>query len=131
MKIFIGQRVRGADPGKLKEESIDVAEKLKTLGHEVDCTFLEDTDFSKMNSGEKLKHAFDILDNCDTFLAIVRDEEKSEGLLIEIGYALAKKMRIIVFVNENVGRTTLREIANDVVEFKDKEDMLNKIKELE
>jgi len=130
MKIFIGQKVRGEDITLLKEKSLKIENQLKDLGHEVHCTVTEDTGFSNMDSGEKIKHAFEIMDNCDTFLAIVRSNDKSEGLLIEAGYAFSKGMKIIVLIGEDVGRTTLRELADKVIVYKNEEDMLNKIKEL-
>ncbi|MFQ5531843.1 MAG: hypothetical protein ACE5ES_04470, partial [Candidatus Nanoarchaeia archaeon] len=89
MKIFMGQKVTGEDIDRLKEENNTIVEELKKLGHEPYCTFLE-AEFEKNADGNKLNHAFDVICNCDTFLAIVRNDGKSEGLLIEIGYALAK-----------------------------------------
>ena len=129
MKFFIGQAVRGEDKVKLKQESLEVV-KILNEKHKAYCTFLESDNFGKLASGDKLKNAFEVINNCDTFLAIVRNDNKSEGLLIEIGYALCKGLKVIVLLNKNVGRTSLREVADQIIEFENFEDLCSKIKNL-
>ena len=77
-----------------------------------------------------LKSAFKSIDKCDAYLAIIKNENKSEGLLIEIGYCLANKKKIILLINKSVKNTYLRNIANKVIEFNDRNDMISKLKAL-
>ena len=127
MKIFIGQAVRGEDKVRLKEDSLKIVEELRKLGHESYCTFLESNEFGNLLSKDKLKHAFGVMDKCDSFLAIVRSDKKSEGLLIEVGYALCRGLKIISLINKEVGRTTLREVSEQVIEFENFEDLNKKL----
>ena len=111
MKIFVGQAVTGEDIEQLKEEMKSIYSALEQAGHEHYCTFMEGEEFKKMINGDKLRHAFNIIDKHDTFLAIVRSEKRSEGMLMEIGYSLANNKKIILAVNKEVKDTYLREIA--------------------
>lgn len=132
MKIFIGQAVTGEDINKLMEESKKIIKILEEAGNECYCTFLEGDEWEKnLLPGDKLKHAFKIIDKHDTFLAIVRSEKRSEGMLMEIGYAISRNKKLIIAVNRNVrDKTYLDELADQVIEFEDFEDLKNKLKEI-
>jgi len=130
MKIFIGQRVTGENITNLKNESMKLVEVLKSNGHKPYCTFLESNGFDNKSNKEKMDIAFKKIKDSDLFFAIVRNENRSEGLLMEIGYSIAKKKIIYLAINEDVQNTYLREIAKKVIEYKNFEDLLNKIKEL-
>ena len=59
----------------------------------------------------------------------IKSHEKSEGMLIETGYAFAKKKKIFLVIKEGIKTTFIHQIANKVIEFKDIEDLLIKLKE--
>lgn len=77
-----------------------------------------------------MEHAFKEIENSDALLIIIRNENKSEGMLMEVGYALSKKKRILLLIEENVKDTYLRELADDVVEFNDVDGLCDKLKKL-
>ena len=129
MKIFIGQAVTGEDKDKLKDECKILVNILGKLGHEVYCTILDD-ELQKNDYEFILNHAFKIINEGECVLAIVRSEKKSEGLLMELGYCLAKNKKIILAINKQVKDTFLREIADEIIEFKNIEDLLNKLKKI-
>lgn len=129
-KIFIGQAVTGCDFEKIKKESLEIINLLKEKGYHPYCTLCEADSFQSKTKKEKFKHAFNLIDKNDVFLAIVRNENKSEGMLIEIGYSLAKNKRIILMINKNVKNTYLPEMFDETIQFKDSEDLIDKIKEL-
>ena len=126
MKIFIGQRVTGEDIENLKEETEQIANALEKKGHEPYSTMEEDESQFE-NAGDWVKHAFKQLDEHDAFLAVVRSEDKSEGLLMEVGYALSKGLKFILAIQEDVKNTYLRDMADRVIEFKDVDDLINKV----
>jgi len=127
MKIFIGQRVTGEDINSLVKESEKVLAALKEAGHEAEHFIDEE---SKLGAKIQLNHAFEEIDKRDVFLAIIRSNEKSEGMLIEVGYALAKGKKLIVAVKEGVDKTYVPELADHVIKFSDVYDLCNKLKEL-
>ena len=129
-KIFIGQRVADEYGEKLKNESLEIVKLLKKRGHEAYCTLLEEGQFQTTVKGW-LEHAFGEIDKSDIFLAIIRSEKKSEGLLIEIGYCLAKNKKIVLAINEKIkDKTYLNELVDKAIEFKDFDDLIIKLSEL-
>ena len=129
MKIFIGQAVNGQDLEKLYEELEKIYISLEE--HEYYCTLQEEEEeFQKKTKKEILDHAFKEIDKADAFLAIVRSEHRSEGLLIEIGYVLSKGKKFILAVQKDVKNTYLRDLADQVIEFNTIEDLKDKLKNL-
>ena len=117
MKIFIGQTVGGEDREKLKKEYELVEEVLRNKGHEPVCIIDYPPKIALKDRRERLKYAFTKIDECESYLAIIRREEKSEGLLMELGHILGSDKKIILAINSKVDNTYLREIADKVIEF--------------
>ncbi len=131
MKIFITQKVSGLDREKLKQETKKIAETLKEIGHELIYIIDYPKEFVDLPVGERLvKYAFKQMDECDVILAIIRSEDKSEGMLMEIGHIMNTDKKIILAIKPEVQNTYLRVMAEEVVEFNDFEDLLNKLKEV-
>ncbi len=128
MKIFIGQAVTGEDINKLKEEMDKIVPILKDAGHEAYCTFMKE-DIESISDEDKLKHAFEKIDESDCFLAIVRSDKRSEGMLMEVGYTLSKNKKLILAVNKNV-KTFLGKVSDKVIEFENINDLYGKLKDL-
>lgn len=130
MKFFIGQAVTGEDLDKLRAELEGVYKVLEDKGHSSYDVLREDrSEFEKYNKGERMGHAFKEIDKCDVFLAIVRSGRRSEGMLMEIGYCLAKEKRIVLAIKKDVEDTYLREMTNEVIEFEDSGDFVLKLRE--
>jgi len=118
MKIFIGQAVTGEDLNQLYKEMDQIYLSLDKAEHLHYCTLKEnEEEFSKKTKMQMMEHAFREIDKSDAFLAIVRSEKRSEGLLIEIGYVIAKKKRFILAIKKDVKNTYLRDLADEVIEF--------------
>lgn len=131
MKIFIGQAVTGEDIENLKDECSKVQDALSKAGHESYCTILEGNEFENEDAKMKLEHAFEEIDKSDAFLAIIRGEKRSEGMLMEIGYTLSKKKKLIVAIKKEVrDKTYVDELADQVIEFEDINDLCEKLGDL-
>ena len=126
-KIFIGQAVTGHDINTLKAEMEKIYSILKQRGYSVYSTLEEEGKDIFKKAGDWVIHAFKCIDDNDVFLAIVRTEYKSEGLLIEIGYALSKKKKIILAINKNIKNTYIRDFTDHVIEFDDFKDLINRL----
>lgn len=132
MKIFIGQAVTGMNFENLKEESMNIINVLKEKGHEAYCTMCEDDSFQEDTKQNIFDHAFKLIENSDLFLAILRNEHRSEGLLIEIGYCMAKGKKIVLAINKNVkDKTYLPDVVEKTIEFEDVDDLYDKLKGVE
>jgi nucleoside 2-deoxyribosyltransferase len=132
MKIFITYKFAGENPKELEMTLVKIADALKKEGHIVYSAFLDEELFAKNRFTLKqiLNHALKEIDSCDCIFIFARSNEKTEGMLLEIGYALAKKKKIILAAKEGVSFQFTEEIADIVIEFKDIDDLLNKLKKL-
>ena len=126
-KIFIGQAVTGHDINSLQKEMEKIYSVLKQKGYSVYSTLEEEGKNIFKKAGDWVIHAFKQIDNHDIFLVIVRTEHRSEGLLMEIGYAISKEKKIVLAINESVKNTYLRDFTKNIIEWKDFEDLLNKL----
>lgn len=90
MKIFVGQAVTGEDLELLNTEYTSIKSALERAGHTCYCTLLADRTAPK-EPGEWIHYALEQIDAADAYCAIVRSHKKSEGMLIEVGYVLARK----------------------------------------
>lgn len=130
MKLFIGQAVSGEDIEKLYEEMEEVYKALDKVGHNYYCTLKEDeNEFQKKTKKQIMEHAFKEIDSSDAFLAIIRSDKKSTGLLIEVDYVLGKGKKLIVAVKKGV-KDYVPDLADEVIEWEDFEDLINKLGEL-
>lgn len=129
-KIFIGQAVTGQDIEGLKKEMEKVYSVLKQKGHDVYSTLEEEGKGIFKKLGDWVIHAFKQIDKNDVFLVIIKTEHRSEGLLMEIGYALSKGKKIILAINENVKNTYLRDFTDNIIEWRDFDDLMTKLSKL-
>ena len=129
MKIFIGQRVADEYGERLIKESRELVNILEGLGHKAYCTLCENESL-ELTPKEWLEHAFKEIDKSDIFLAIIRSENKSEGMLMEVGYVLAKKKKFIVAIKIGVKDTYVPDFASQVLKFKDHEDLKLKLEKI-
>ena len=127
-KLFIGQAVTGQDIKILQFEMEKITGILSTKDLKIYSTLELEGKNNFKTAGDWVKHAFDVIDNSDIFLAIVRTEHRSEGLLMEIGWCLSKKKKFILAIKEDVKNTYLKDMADEIIEFKDFNDLLIKLK---
>jgi len=131
MKIFIGQAVSGENIENLKKECSMIQSALEGFGNETYCTINPKDNVNERTAKEWMAHAFEEIDKHDAFLAIIRSEKKSEGMLIEIGYVLAKNKKLIVAIKKDVrDKTYVDDMAHEVIEFNDVEELCKKLEGL-
>ncbi|MBS3143145.1 nucleoside 2-deoxyribosyltransferase [Candidatus Woesearchaeota archaeon] len=65
--------------------------------------------------------------SADVLVAIIKSEEKSEGMLMEIGHALGLGKKVVVVIKESVRKTHLREPAHDVIRYSSDEEIVGRI----
>ena len=129
MKIALSYKFTGEDYSELKKFLDNVCSSLKAAGHEPWGAYTKKEEFDKNKTSLKeiMLTALGFIDKSDCHLVIINSQEKSEGMLIEIGYALAKKKKIFLLIKRGVKTTFVREIADKILEF----DNLKELKKLE
>jgi nucleoside 2-deoxyribosyltransferase len=128
-KIFISHRYTGENIHELTETLGKITSALRTLGYEVYCS-IEDTSWfteTKRTNREIMEHALRQLDSSDIILAFIRSDEKSEGMLMEIGYALAKNKPFALALKTGVKTMCLKEMASPCIEFASVEELCEKL----
>lgn len=133
MKIYIAYKFSGENQEELVRTLIEISGKLEEKGHKVYFACKEETLFKekKFSAKQILNHALKELDNADCIFVFVKSNEKSEGMLIEIGYALAKGKKIILAMKQGVNLYFTEDIADKVIEFENIPDLLKQLKEVE
>ncbi len=130
MGYFVAYRFTGADTKRLDVLMPAVCDALKKSGQEVYCTYFEEDEFQKHGYGIKeiFQHAFDKLDEFKGLFVLIDSFDKSEGMLIEVGYCLAKGYDVVVAKKTGV-YTHLDKLAKSSFEYDDIEDLVKKIGE--
>lgn len=123
MEIFISFRFTGEDFGTLQQTMSEISQALIQAGHEPYCSINDEDFFLKNNftTRQILNHALTKLEQSDVVLAFVNSDNRSEGMLIELGYALAKRKKIILAAKKGASIHTSRSIADRVIEFENLE----------
>ena len=65
----------------------------------------------------------------DILLAVIRKEEESTGMLMELEQALKLKMKIVLFIKKDLKHNAFRRNADEVFEFSDESELLNQLVE--
>jgi hypothetical protein len=126
-KWFIAQAVTGEDIDTLRDETMRIYHAIESKGDKAYSSILEGDNFEKKNNESKMNHAFNEIDKSENLLAIIRSEKKSEGMLIEFGYAKGKNKNLTVAVKEDVNNTYVPELAHEIIKYKNIEDLCEKI----
>jgi nucleoside 2-deoxyribosyltransferase len=129
MKLFLSYRFTGEDPVELNISLSAIISVLRTAGHEVYCSIEDESWFQeqKRTNREIMEHAFSKLDESDAILAYIKSDEKSEGMLVEIGYAIAKGKRLILAVKQGVKTTSISQMASPCLQFDTIDDLILKL----
>ncbi len=131
-KAFVAYRHTGEDPEVLNKQMNAVRKGLEKAGLDFHCTYFEEDEFQdrKMSARQIMEHAFETLDSCTFLLVILSSEEKNEGMLMEIGYCIAKKIPIVVVIASDVKTTYVPQMANTVIEWQTYSELETQLAEL-
>ncbi|MFI5271084.1 MAG: nucleoside 2-deoxyribosyltransferase [Candidatus Saccharimonadales bacterium] len=130
MKSFLAYRSTGEDPEVIKPLLSSVREVFRNKGIDMYATFFDDKfflhkDFSKR---QIMDHALKTIEHSDFLFVLVTSDKKSEGMLMEIGFCLAKSIPIVVAIKDDVKDTYIPEIAQTYIRWSDTENLIETIK---
>ncbi|TXG78076.1 hypothetical protein E6P97_00390 [Patescibacteria group bacterium] len=128
MGYFVGYRHTGAAPERLAELLPAVRDAISDAGHEVYCTYFDEDSFRQDGYGprEIMSHAFGEIDRLGGLFVVIDSDEKSEGMLLEAGYCIAKGIGFTVAKRAGV-TTYLDQLATTSFEYQDIPDLIGKI----
>ena len=111
-KIFCSYAFTGEDKLKVEARMRRVVDLLESCGHEVYCNLFDSATESYGSPRQFLRRAIDQMNECDKILAIQTSPRRSEGMLIEIGAAIARDKSILLAQHQNAaGKSYLPDLA--------------------
>jgi nucleoside 2-deoxyribosyltransferase len=132
MKIFISYRFSDIPKEELEKLLNPVCKLFKSHNIQVFCDFYKD-DYYKENGYTVraiMDDCFSMLDQVDLVLCLVDTPKTSCGMLLEIGYALAKEKLIMVCSRNGCEIDTLCKMADENITYNSYDELLDKIQEV-
>ena len=128
-KYFIAYRHTGADENRLAELLPAVKNALENAGHEIYCTYFMNDDFvgANLTNRQIMDQAFAQIENIGQVIIILDTNDKSEGMLMEIGYCYAKKIPTTLLTNDRVTGTYVTEMVDRVINYNVINDLCEKL----
>lgn len=129
MKTLIAHRVSGEDIKTVEKLCSKVAKSLNNAGVDnVYCTTLDaNCDHIALGPRATMKYVFKHILECDFLFVLMTSEEKSEGLLMEVGLASGNNLPIIVAVKNGIKNTFVPQMADLVIEWGNESDLCQKV----
>lgn len=113
MKIFISYAFTGEDVSAVESRLAAVRDMLLAGNHEVYCFHFDVERTDDMSEAECIRCALKKMVDYDTLIVIATSERRSEGMLIEVGAALARGKQVIYAQHESaIGKTYLPDLAS-------------------
>ena len=127
---FIAYRHTGEDIQQLEERIRTIEAALATHNIKIYATLFDQTAFNQNHvpAGRIMEVAFQKIAAMDGLFVLIMNNDKSEGQLIEVGYAIASKKPVIVAYQKD-SNTYVNELANVAIPFDDMADLANKIRD--
>ncbi len=130
-KIYVAYKYGGVDQKQLRNELEQILSVFEKKGYDTYVFFRDASNWgpANMSYSDIMKTAFLHLTEYDTLFIYLNSEEKSEALLLEVGYAKASGKKIILAINANFEEDShkyLRGVADEVMEFASFDDLLKK-----
>ena len=116
-KIMLSYRFTGEDPKHLDEVLGNVGSRLKAAGHDVFCSFFLEDYFRKegMNTDEIYSHCLKEQESCDGFMALIKSEDKSSGMEMELNKAIELGQKNILLIRNDLNFPQFRSAAHQIV----------------
>lgn len=118
MNIFISFRYTGEATESLQQFFYPVRDALTDAGHTVYLSLddLETWGQNELSMSEKFSRTFAHLSAADSLLVFVRSNDRSEGMLMEVGYAFAER-KPIYLLRANGVQTFIADVATETRDF--------------
>lgn len=130
MRVFISYRFTGETKEDLDALLYPVCDALQKKGIDVYCNYF-DKDLPSRSQGFKPQDyvfdAFNTLKDCDALLVLMKGNEKSEGMILEVGYALSRGISVIVAKKQGVEGTYLPGMAKTVLDWNTIDELVESI----
>lgn len=136
MRIFLSYRFTGEKLEDVASLLLPVKSALEQLGHTVYTNFYDEhlqpgtENHKSFLPKDYMSYAFAKLPSQDVVIVLLNSNNKSEGMLLEVGYALAKGIPVVTAAKKTVTDTYLPQIGKLSFTWENIDDLVEKIKAL-
>ncbi len=129
MNYFIAYRHTGEEPTRLSKLLPEVKNSLEERGSKIYCTYFDENSFRSNGYKPKdiMEHAFNKIEELGALFVVQDSSQKSEGMLMEIGFCVAKKLPVVVAKRSGVDNSYLSSMASYSFEYEDVVNLKEKI----
>ena len=128
--IFISYRFTGEYPSELDFILGNMKSSLESAGHAVVCSFYLE-DFFKQNrfdTDQIYTYMLKKQQECSVFMAFIKSETKSKGMVLESNRAVELKQRYVLVYKNGLYLPEFHERAQEKIEFSDYEKLFSSLK---
>ena len=119
MRYYIAYKFLNTDKEMLKKNLGIISDMIEREGNTT-CIFYRDIQNRwaiQMSIDEVIKQAFVEVKKSDAILAFIESEEKSEWMLLEIGYAKALGKKLLLVIKRWIHLRFINALADEIIEF--------------
>lgn len=129
MRYYIAYKFLNADKEVLKKTIGIISDMVEKEGNTTRIFYrdIQNRGTISMTIDQIIRQAFAEIKKSDIILAFIESEEKSEGMLLEIGYAKALGKKVKVLIKRWIDLRFVRALADETIEFDSIEDLEGKI----
>ena len=129
MKYYIAYKFSEQGKEELKKILGEISAIIESYNNKTFVSFRDLQNWGEIitDSKEIITKSLVELKNTDAILCLVFSSEKSEGMLLEAGYAKALGKKVIVVKQHDARIVFLKDIADDLIEFDTQEDLKEKL----
>ena len=130
MKVFLSYKFTNEHIDELRKMINSISKTLRLLGHDVYNSLEDEQRFRKegITNSEIMQHTFNQIDKSDLLIAFINSSDKSEGMLLEIGYAIAKGKKFVLAIKNGISTTSIEQMAASTIKFDYFDELLNKFR---
>ena len=118
-EIFLSYRFTGEDPKDLEKVLGTIKCKLLNSGHKVFCSYFLEEYFKEqgMTSKDIYSYCLERQADCNTFIALVKSEHKSNGMELESARAIELNQNYILLIKPELVFPHFRSAAHQTIEY--------------
>lgn len=132
MKVFIAYRHTGEKAAVLQELSQIITTALRRRGLDTYCWVDEaGPQTAHLSPRQIMERTFAAVSQCDFLLAVQTSEHKSEGMLMEIGYCVAKQIPVVIATKQGITNTCLPDMGDLSFSWTDFKDLQRRLGQLD
>ena len=133
MKAFIAYRSTGENQKLLKPLLNSVRDTLKAHGIDSYCNFFDEQEFIDKSYSPRqiLLHGFKNIDKSDFLFVLQTSDNRSGGMLMEIGYSIAKCIPVVAAVKDGLEFKLIASAADTVLPWTDNQNLIEAIRRLD